>query len=200
MDSERGQQDETLNPRTKRVQRVILDAAVELLLQHGAQDVTALRVAERAEVARTTVYRHWPDQPSLLLATVDALTTPHHHPPTAGPVAESVPSVLGSMRARLVARDVRSVFGALAAQAAGDDAFAEAQRRFIQQLTQPIQAVLEAAQQRGELEDALDCTLEATFLAAPILHRYLALHAEVDDGLIDETVQRWLATHGLGLE
>lgn len=200
MGSEHGQQDEALNPRTKRVRRVILDAAVELLVQHGAQDVTALRVAERAQVARTTVYRHWPDQPSLLLATVDALTAPHHHPPTAGPVVESVPAALGSLRDRLVARDVRSVFGALAAQAAGDAAFAEAQRRFIEQLTQPIEAVLEAAQQRGELEDALDRTLEATFLAGPILHRYLALHAEVDDDLIDETVRRWLASHGLDRE
>lgn len=200
MGSEHGQQDEALNPRTKRVRQVILDAAVELLVQHGSQDVTALRVAERAQVARTTVYRHWPDQPSLLLSTIEALTAPHHQPPIAGPVAESVPAALGSLRDRLVARDVRSVFGALAAQAAGDVAFAGAQRRFIEQLTQPIEAVLEAAQQQGELEGVLDCALEATFLAGPILHQYLALQGEVADDLIDETVRRWLGTHGLGRE
>ena len=66
-------------------------------------------------MARTTVYRHWPDQGSLLLATIDALTAPHRTHQSSGELVDDVSSRLRSLRTRLEVRDVRSVFGALAA-------------------------------------------------------------------------------------
>ncbi len=53
-----------VNPRTRRVRKLILDTATEVLLEQGAFDVTVYRVAERADVARTTIYRHWPTRPA----------------------------------------------------------------------------------------------------------------------------------------
>lgn len=181
------------NPRTRRVRALILETAVEVLLECGANDVTASVVAERADVARTTIYRHWPDQLSLLLATISMLTTSHHPGSPSGPLADDVPLELERLRSRLVLREVRSVFGALAGYAAQHEAFAEAQRHFVEQLTQPTVDVLEAAQQRGELGPDVDCAFEATLLVAPILHRHLALFEKITDTLITEVSQRWLA-------
>lgn len=187
-----------VNPRTRRVREAILSAAIELLVERGAQNVTAARVAEHADVARTTIYRHWPDQRALLLATIDALTAPHHPTPTVGRLDQDVRTVLGRLRTRLVTHDVASVFGALAAHAAQDDAFSEGQRRFVEQLTQPTADVLAHAKERGALGVDVDCELEATLLTGPLLHQHLALHHEITDGFIDEVTGRWLATHGLG--
>lgn len=185
------------NPRTRRVRRLIIDTAIEVLLERGARDVTASVVAEKADVARTTVYRHWPDQRSLLLATIEALTSAHHLEPSSGPLADDVTRELERLRMRLVKREVRSVFGALAAHAAQDEAFEAAQRHFIRQLGQPMVSVLERAQQSGEVESGVDCTFEATLLVGPILHQHLALAEEVSDTLIGAVTQRWLAAHGL---
>ncbi len=152
-------------------------------------------MAKRADVARTTVYRHWPDQRSLLLATIAALTIPHSTVEHAGPLADDLLLELTRLRARLVKREVRSVFGALAGYAAQHHEFQDAQRLFVEQLTQATVGALEAAQQRGELDAHIDCTFEATMLVAPILHQHLALCDEVSDTLIDEICQRWLAAN-----
>lgn len=185
-----------LNPRTRRVRQVILDAAIEVLLGEGPREVTATRVAAHADVARTTVYRHWPDHSSLLLSAIDAVAAPHHAAPNTGPLEDDLRAALENLRTRIVTREARSVFGALAAYAERDEAFADAQRRFVQHLTDPIASVLEAAQERGELVAGLDCCFEATLLAGPILHHYLVLRAQVTDSELDEIARRWLATHG----
>ena len=194
-----GEPDETrLNPRTKRVRRLILDSAIEVLLEQGVERVTASRVAEQAHVARTTIYRHWPDQPSLLLATIDALTAPHDQPGS-GPLSPEtdVATHLRNLRTRLVVRDVRPLFGALAARSVRDEAFAAAQQRFIEQLIKPLHRGLLAAQEDGALPTELDCQFEANQLAGSVLHQYLVLHTDVTDDLIDDIVTRWRATHRL---
>ena len=43
----------------------------------------------------------------------------------------------------------------------------------------------------------MDCQLEATLLAGPVLHRHLMLHADVPDELIETVVGRWLTVHEL---
>ncbi len=193
MESEATNEGRRENPRTRRVRHLILETAVQVLLERGAQDVTAAIVAEQADVARTTVYRHWPDQRSLLLATVEFLTTPHHTQTSDGPLEDDLRLTLKNLRVRLATREVRSVFSALAGYAALDDTFREGQRLFIAQLTEPMVDVLEAAKGRGEVASDIECDFEAALLAGPLLYRHLVQIDEIPDELIDEVVRRWLA-------
>ena len=186
-----------MNPRSRRVRQAILDAAVDVLMTEGAEQVTISRVATRADVARTTIYRHWPDQADLLLSTIDAITSPHRPPPGVGVLDRDLRSALEMLRTRMVTHDTRLLFGALASRARHDEGFAGAQRRFVEQLVRPIAAVLEAARERGEIRADLDCQLEATLLAGPALHQHLMLHADISDTLIETVVARWLSVHGL---
>lgn len=181
------------NPRTRRVRQLILDTSIGILLEQGAQGVTAANVAEKADVARTTIYRHWPDQPSLLLAAIDNLVTGHELPEATGPLDDDIRRALQQLRQRLVYREVHSVFGALAGFAAQEAAFGDAQRRFVEGLTQPMVAVLQAAKDRGELAADTDCLFEATQLTGPLLHQHLALRSEITDDLVSEVATRWLA-------
>ncbi len=183
------------NPRTRRVRELMLTTAVEILLESGAHQVTAARIAEQADVARTTVYRQWPDQRSLLLATIESLTASHQFDPPRGPIDDDIRTALEQLRTRLVIRQVREVFGALAGQAAHDEAFRDAQRLFVTQLTQPLVAVFDAAVERGDIDASTDWEFEATLLASPLLHHYLALHEEISDRLIDAVTERWLAAN-----
>ncbi len=197
MASDTGTSEDRVNPRTVRVQQLILNTAIEVLLEQGAPEVTAHRVAERCEVARTTIYRYWPDQKTLLLATIDAMTAPHAATPSVDGLGDSLKLVLTLLRKRLDHRNVRSVFGAIAGHSSSDETFAAAQRRFVEQLTQPTVDCLAAAVARGELESDLDINLEAALLAGPIFHQHLFLFGEVTDRLIDQTVARWLDAHDL---
>jgi len=193
--SENKTQPGRMNPRTRRVRQVILDAAMQVMVESGADDVTAARVAERADVARTTIYRHWPDQPSLLLATIDHLSIPHWTPDDVGDIETDLRTMLTALRSRLDRNKAREVFGALGSHAAHDKAFAQAQRQFVNRLAQPIQTILEGAQKRGDLDSKLDAQREAAILAAPLLHRHLMLLEPITDELIEASLGPWLRAH-----
>lgn len=179
------------NPRTTRVRQVILDAAVGLLIENGAGDVTATRIAERTGVARTTIYRQWPDQAGLLLATVETLMEAHRPPPSDGDVRENLENALLSLEFRLSTKEVRPVFAALVNLAARDEAFASSQQTFVAGLVGQVTAVLDAAKEHGEVPAGLDCQLATTMLAGPILHRFLVLREDVGGDLIDTVLAQF---------
>ena len=55
-----------LTPASRRSKEAVLDAAGELLGEEGARRVHVDAVARRSGVARTTIYRHWPEPSALL--------------------------------------------------------------------------------------------------------------------------------------
>lgn len=52
----------------------LLDAAVQLLAEKGIRATTMQQVAETAGVSRAWLYRHFPDKPSMIGATIVRLT------------------------------------------------------------------------------------------------------------------------------
>src|SRR5437764_12281588 len=54
--------------RQDQTRRGIIEAAIELHQRLGPAATTVGEIAERAEVGRVTVYRHFPDEPSLARA------------------------------------------------------------------------------------------------------------------------------------
>src|SRR5258707_9790948 len=54
-------------PRDQHADAKILKATIRLLEQHGFRAVTLEGIAEEAGVARTTVYRRWPNKAAVVL-------------------------------------------------------------------------------------------------------------------------------------
>ncbi|MFD9894501.1 TetR/AcrR family transcriptional regulator [Amycolatopsis sp. NPDC059027] len=59
-------------PRSREADAAILAAALELLIERGAEATSIEQVARRAGVTRATVYRRFPDKTRLLIATVES--------------------------------------------------------------------------------------------------------------------------------
>jgi AcrR family transcriptional regulator len=59
-------------PRSREADAAILEAALDLLIERGAQATSIEQVARHAGVTRATVYRRFPDKTRLLIATVEA--------------------------------------------------------------------------------------------------------------------------------
>ncbi|MGH6856995.1 MAG: TetR/AcrR family transcriptional regulator [Methylocella sp.] len=57
-------------PRNADVDAAILDAALDLLIEHGVEGTTIEQVAKRAGVTRPTVYRRFPDKNQMLVAAI----------------------------------------------------------------------------------------------------------------------------------
>ncbi len=181
------------NPRTARVRQVILDAGSRLLVEHGASEVTATRIAQETGVARTTIYRHWPDQANLLLDTIDSLVAPHSPTTLTNDLATDLTIALSNLRARMTRRPFRQVFSALLAHANQDQSFVAAQQRFVNGVLQPVSDALIAAVDREDLPSSVDITEACAVLAGPLFQQHVMLRASIDDQLITNTVQRFLA-------
>jgi AcrR family transcriptional regulator len=62
-----------LDPRFERTTKLVTEAVLALMEEHGPEGVTHQRVAERAGVGRATVYRHWPTSWDLIRSAVEPL-------------------------------------------------------------------------------------------------------------------------------
>src|SRR6187401_63214 len=87
-------------PRSERAQRAILTAAGELFQKGGYPAATIEAVAARSGVAKTTIYRWWPNRASLL---VEVLAEVH---------TAAVPLPAGGEPVRAVVAELRDAAGA----------------------------------------------------------------------------------------
>lgn len=182
------------NPRTTRVRQIILRSAVELLAEHGANEVTASRIAQETGVARTTIYRHWPDQSSLLLDTVNTVVSPHAPTVVTDDLAADLTTALTNLRTRMTKRPFRQIFAALLTYANHDRTFVAAQQRFVNGVLQQVHDILTAGIDRGELPASLDIAESSASLAGPLFHQHVMLQERITDDVIARTVHRFLAS------
>lgn len=88
-------------PRSEEADRAIIKAARELFAESGADGLCIEKVAARAGVGKSTIYRRWPGKEDLLLAAIASLQAPLPEP-----------------RGRSVREDLRALVTALTEQSA----------------------------------------------------------------------------------
>lgn len=187
--------DRTENPRTTRMRDAVLNAVMELIVTEGAGAVTALRVADRACVARSTIYQHWPTSAALIRDTIDRLITPMGQVSISGHLEVDLTAALSALRERLERRPFRIWLATLLDYANHDPEFAETQVRFVTGVLQPLRNVLVDAVERGSLDAELDLDTAATRLAAPVLTEHVMLRRAASDAEIGIAVAAFLAEH-----
>ncbi|WP_086829788.1 TetR/AcrR family transcriptional regulator [Allokutzneria sp. NRRL B-24872] len=134
-------------PRSREADVAILDAALDLFIERGAEATSIEQVARRAGVTRATVYRRFPDKTQLLVATIEAayaepLPTPEIH--DVEHMLAGWVSVLSDPRQR---RLLRRLYGAIEDYPELVHAY---QKLFGQQRAQVRRSVLERARDRGQ--------------------------------------------------
>ena len=68
-------------PRSEQVEQAIVDATLDLLSDVGFQALSIEAIADKAGVAKTTVYRRWPGKDELVLDALSRLKGPIRTPP-----------------------------------------------------------------------------------------------------------------------
>jgi AcrR family transcriptional regulator len=184
--------------RDERCDDAIVDATAVLLAEVGYDALTMDAVAQRAGVAKTTLYRRWPSKPQLV---ADALAIR----------AESrVPSRdTGDLRADLIAhlqavRDGfgtptgRAVLGVLAAAHRLPELAAVVRERFVAARRGAIGRLLDAAASRGEARADLQVDLVIDLLVGPLYYRLLVSGQPVSDHFVAGVVDAVLPLTAAG--
>ena len=173
----------------------VLSAVAELILSEGAGAVTALRVSQQADVARSTIYDHWPTPEALVLDAIDMVTGPQESTVTTGDLEADLLEGLHYLRDRLERRPFRIWFATLLDHANREEDFAAAQIRFVTGVLRPVSEIISAAQDHGELTDDIDAAETAMQLAAPILSLHVLLRTTATDEQIAQTITQFLTNH-----
>jgi AcrR family transcriptional regulator len=166
-------------PRSEEARRKALAAAMDVIVEKGVGDLTIEEVAQRSGVAKTTIYRHWPERASLIIDTVRS-SFEHVSTPDTGTLRGDLEAFFGGM----VRADLTGKVGQLMPcliDAAGRDAEIELLLdRIAIERQQPILAIVARAQQRGELPADLDPRVVVGTIVGPIVFRKLVWRQPLD--------------------
>ena len=183
------------DPRVVQTRKVVLAAAMELLRSEGHEAVTPLRIAERTGIARTTIYRHWPERRDLIADAIES-----HRPDwqfeSTGDVRTDLVRHLERVVARLNAGPLPPFFVTLIERAEHDQEFAELHCRLAAGRSQPVVLALEAAIDRGDLPTDLDASAAVALIDGPVFYRRLISREPLTDDFIATVVDGFLARFG----
>jgi len=184
-----------VDPRVRRTRTAVLAAAAEVLGENGLSAFSLEAVAQRADVARSTLYRHWPDRERLLLDTV-AEHGPVAEDPDTGRLRDDLLAAVGPFSAFIGDGHTRAMLLSMLAEAARDPAVADLHHRLTEARRDLLRRLTRRAIERGELPTDVDVELLLDDLAAGVLHRAFVLGRAVDPGQLAAHVDRFLTIHG----
>jgi AcrR family transcriptional regulator len=185
-------EERTIRPRGKTVERNVLRATIETIIEHGTTMITIEEVASRANVDRTTIYRRYATREELVLAAVlahagDAIPIPH-----SGNLETDLLQLC-----RAVRDTVESAIGRvlLVATRHGTDENLQTMRTaFWHERLEIASQIIQNAIDRGECRPVKSTEELIEQLVAPIHFRIIELERHVDDEYLDALVNRLIVT------
>lgn len=159
---------ETSDPRPARSRARLLEAAVTLLRAGGPSAVTVDAVTRTANVARATLYRHFPSGNDLLAAAFNSLIPVSPTPPAEGSLRDRLvavvlaqadavaqaPTVMTAMSWLALGRDLEGLPAPRSSRNADSAAITTLRERIAQQYAEPFDAIFDspAAAELGEVD------------------------------------------------
>ncbi len=180
-------------PRDSGAKAAILAAAHTVLEEQGVSGFTVEAVAARSGVAKTTIYRWWPNKGVLAVAGLLAATEPKISYLKAGSAVADLKDQLRRV-AEVYSGTVGRMLLAIIAEGQRDPATISA---FIEGFARPrredAKAVLLHGIQLGEIREDVDLEVAVDALYGPIYYRMLVPHGPLDIEWVDKLANHVLA-------
>jgi AcrR family transcriptional regulator len=172
-------------PRSEAARRAILSTALRVARRDGYDSLTMDRIAAEAGVGKQTIYRWWRSKAEVTLDALRELAEEQIESADTGRLAGDVEALLSQTFATSGTHPgLDRVLCALMGEAQRDPAFATLFReQLIEPRRQVLEAVLERAQQRGDLPRSADLGLLLDVVFGTMWYRMLTGIGRVDDGL-----------------
>ncbi len=181
--------------RSEEARRKALDAAGDLIIERGVGALTIEEVAARSGVAKTTIYRHWPERASLIIDTVRS-TFEHVGTPDTGSLRGDLEAYFnGMVRADLSGR-IGQLMPCIIDAASRDPEIGSLFERIKSERESPVTTIVTRAQARGQLPEDLDPRVVVGVIVGPIVFRKLVQRQPVDESYVQGCLDVALA--GLG--
>jgi len=177
-------------PRDPEVDRAIAQAALEVLAESGFEGVTVEEVAQRAGVAKSTVYRRFPGKPELLVSVLNHACQEPVEEHDTGSVVDDLVAVAEGLVRSLRTSDLGRAVPAVVAAAARHPEVAEAHGAFVAGRRTVALAAVRRGIGRGELDPDVEPDMLVDMVVGPVFHRQLISRRPVDEAWIRSLVER----------
>ena len=173
-------------PRSEECHNAILQTAIDLVLELGFRAVSIESIAAKTGVAKTTIYRRWPNKAAIVMDAFMLRFGSGTQFPPAKKVTESI-----RLQMRTMAKAFRSKDGALVKALLAEAQFdMELATAFRERWTLPRRkmafAVFQKAISQGELRSGIDLETTIDLLYAPMYYRLQMGTGPLSDAYIDE--------------
>ena len=183
-------------PRSTEARQKALAAAGELLVEVGVGGFTVDEVSRRSGVAKTTIYRNWSSTEDLLYDALNRVVEPEPQPDTGslrGDLLALADHLVSQSDPEHTAR--RRLFSGMFAASFDDQRLGDLYGRILANRCTPIEAILQRADDRGELSPHLDRDVVVDLLAGPVLFRFILRGETFTRTELEELVD--IALHGI---
>jgi AcrR family transcriptional regulator len=182
-------------PRSAEVDQAILDATLALFADRGYDGLTIEAVADKAGVAKSTIYRRYTDKAELLLAAIECSTGAKTAPPDTGSLRDDLFEIACNLRRMLTTTDVGKTLPSTLAAMARHPGLARAHRKFTARRRRTSIDAVARGIERGEVAPDTDPDLLVDMIAGPIFYRTLVTGAALDDVVLAALVDAAIETH-----
>jgi AcrR family transcriptional regulator len=181
--------------RSARVHTAVLTATVDVLYESGFDALSVRRIAERAEVHESSIYRRWGAKADLVVDALISRLEQQIPTPDTGSLREDL---LASLRA--AAAFLGTPLGEnLVRMALRQDLFANRDHeRFFTDRRTRAAVILDRAETRGELRSGIDHFLTFETLLGPLYLRFLLTREPLNESVLETVVDLVLA--GIAVE
>ena len=187
-------------PRDQRADRAIVAAALELMAERGVRDLRMDDVAERAGVAKATIYRRYRSKDLLVSDAVAAVVSEIAIPDTGSTRADLL-ALMGQAVELYSVSLAAGLMPAVIEEARRNPPLAATVREeFLAGRRAALRAVLERGVQRGDLRSDLDFELALDVLGGAIFYRLLVTGGPIDErlgeGIVELILRGFAPTRG----
>ncbi|MDX6571944.1 MAG: hypothetical protein QOC86_1100 [Gaiellales bacterium] len=176
-------------PRSAETEQAILQVTRELLVECGVQGLTVEKVAARAGVAKTTIYRRWRDKDELALAVVLDMVEQVVKLPVLGDTRAELLAFVNAAVKVLGSTLMGRVMQGLVSDLATDPQLAQAFReRVVSVRDAEVERLVERGVARGDLRSDADPATVHDLLIGPVYYRLLLTGQPLNRAFAKRTV------------
>lgn len=173
--------------------------AFRLLIAEGAHAITANRLHKETGIARTTIYRHWPEPSDLLDSMLERATGDEHLGEFVGEVRSDLTTAVDDLVWRCTERPVRPLFGALVEHGRRDPDRGDIAAEYVDGILKWIRRAIDEGIERGELNASTDDVDRlVTEVSGPLLVEHVLLDRPITSEDGRAAVDAFLRAHRTG--
>jgi AcrR family transcriptional regulator len=171
--------------RTARTRAAVLRAVIEELTDSGYTNATVERIAARAGIAKTTIYRRWGGLSGLLADLMAGYAAQQIPVPDEGALGADLRALSRALVVSLRSPAIRTAFTSIVTAAAQDPAARDMLAQFVAGRAAMMAVIVDRAAERGEVPPGTDAAEVVKIVTAQVYYRLLTAPEPLSQDVAD---------------